>query len=73
MVAALIAPERRAAAPDGWAGHHGRLIEAVDRLAPSTEDMIAYASGGEAMIHAVRDRLTGRGLDRKRYRWEKFW
>ena len=60
-------------APDGWGGERGDLVEAVARLTPPIDGLIAYVSGGETMIHRVRDVLTGRGLERKAVKWEKFW
>ena len=60
-------------APGGWPGDREDLVSAVARLAPAVDDLIAYVSGGETMIHRVRDLLVGRGLARKAVKWEKFW
>ena len=43
------------------------------RLAPDVASLVAYVAGGERTIHAVRDALVARGLDRKSVKWEKFW
>ncbi|MBI2219192.1 MAG: SIP domain-containing protein [Candidatus Rokubacteria bacterium] len=58
---------------DGWAGETGSLIEAVERHAPPSEGHVGYVAGGEKTIHAVRDLLVGRGMERKAVKWEKFW
>ena len=50
-----------------------RAAEAVARLAPDPAGLVAYVAGGDATIRAVREALTGLGLDRKAVRWEKFW
>jgi CDP-4-dehydro-6-deoxyglucose reductase len=57
----------------GWAGETGSLIDAVERHAPPTEGHVAYVAGGEQTIHAVRDLLVRRGVERKAVKWEKFW
>jgi ferredoxin-NADP reductase len=49
------------------------LTAAVAALAWDTRDLVAYVSGGGAMIDAVREVLMVKGLDRKSVRWEKFW
>ncbi len=49
------------------------LVDRVARETASIDDMVAYVCGGESTIHAVRDLLTGRGLDRRAVKWEKFW
>jgi ferredoxin-NADP reductase len=49
------------------------LVTAVDALVSDTRDLIAYVSGGGAMIDGVREVLMAKGLDRKSVRWEKFW
>ena len=49
------------------------LTAAVASLAWDTRDLVAYVSGGGAMIDAVREVLMAKGLDRKSVRWEKFW
>ena len=54
-------------------GDAGRLAARIDADAPDTRDLVAYVSGGGAMIDAVRGVLMARGLDRKSVRWEKFW
>jgi benzoate/toluate 1,2-dioxygenase reductase subunit len=46
---------------------------AVVALAWDTRDLVAYVSGGGAMIDGVRDVLMAKGVDRKSVRWEKFW
>jgi ferredoxin-NADP reductase len=56
----------------GWPGARGTVVEAVDAAAPAG-DLVAYVSGGGAMIDRVRAALMARGLDRKSVRWEKFW
>ena len=60
-------------APVPWTGEVGALKDAVERHTPPVDGLVAYAAGGETMIHAVRDVLTARGLDRKSVKWEKFW
>jgi ferredoxin-NADP reductase len=49
------------------------LEGSVAALVADTSDLVAYVSGGGAMIDAVREVLMARGLDRKSVRWEKFW
>ena len=49
------------------------VTAAVAALAWDTRDLVAYVSGGGAMIDAVRGVLMAKGLDRKSVRWEKFW
>jgi CDP-4-dehydro-6-deoxyglucose reductase len=61
------------AAGPGWTGERGALGELVDRLTPSTDDLVVYVAGGERTIHEVRDRLVAKGLPRKAVKWEKFW
>jgi ferredoxin-NADP reductase len=56
-----------------WGGVRGELWAAVDSLAADARDLVAYVSGGGAMIDRVRQVLMARGLDRKSVRWEKFW
>lgn len=56
-----------------WVGDKGEVAEAVDRLTPEVNRLIAYVSGGGQMIHRVRDVLVSKGLDRKAVKWEKFW
>jgi stearoyl-CoA 9-desaturase NADPH oxidoreductase len=51
----------------------GALRASVAALAFETRDLVAYVSGGGAMIDGVREVLMARGLDRKSVRWEKFW
>ena len=46
---------------------------AVAALAWDPGGLVAYVSGGGAMIDAVREVLMAKGLDRKSVRWEKFW
>jgi NAD(P)H-flavin reductase len=60
-------------APAGWAGERGEVADVVSRLASDVGGLVAYVSGGGAMINRVRDVLVGRGLDRKAVKWEKFW
>ena len=55
------------------AGDAGRLAARADGLVSDTRDLVAYVSGGGAMIDAVREVLMAKGLDRKSVRWEKFW
>jgi ferredoxin-NADP reductase len=60
----------------GFAYHSvvaGEVKTAVDALVADTRDLVAYVSGGGAMIDCVREVLMARGLDRKSVRWEKFW
>jgi len=60
----------------GFAYHplvSGDVTAAVDALVADPRDLVAYVSGGGAMIDAVREGLMARGLDRKSVRWEKFW
>lgn len=60
------------AAPE-WRGRRGGLVETVDRLVPGVTGLVAYVSGGGAMINRVREVLVAKGLDRKSVKWEKFW
>jgi len=57
----------------GGSPARGSLVETVADVAPSVDRLVAYVSGGEKMIHAVRDLLTSRGLERQAVKWEKFW
>jgi CDP-4-dehydro-6-deoxyglucose reductase, E3 len=45
----------------------------VDRLVTDVAGLVAYVAGGEATITRVRERLMGKGLERKAVKWEKFW
>lgn len=56
-----------------WEGEKGEPEELVNRAVRSVERLVAYVSGGGAMINTVRDVLMAKGLDRKSVRWEKFW
>jgi phenol hydroxylase P5 protein len=56
-----------------WTGEAGSVVDAVQRHAPPTDGLVAYVAGGEATIHAVRDVLTARGMERKAVKWERFW
>jgi len=58
---------------DDWRGGRGAAADAVEALAPDGGHVVAYVSGGGAMIDRVREVLVARGLDRKSVRWEKFW
>ena len=49
------------------------LGDFVATLVSDARDLVAYVSGGGAMIDAVRGALMAKGLDRKSVRWEKFW
>ena len=49
------------------------LTAAIGALAWDARDLVAYVSGGGAMIDAAREVLMAKGLDRKSVRWEKFW
>lgn len=51
----------------------GEVGAAVEALAPAGGSVVAFVSGGGAMIDRVREVLMARGLDRKSVRWEKFW
>lgn len=62
-----------ASATGPWRDAAGGLAEVVDRIAPDASGLVAYVSGGERMIHRVRDLLVAKGLDRKAVKWEKFW
>jgi ferredoxin-NADP reductase len=57
----------------GWGDARGGLVEAVERLAPSVEGLVALVAGGEQTIHRLRDLLVGKGLERRSFKWEKFW
>ena len=61
----------------GGFAYHPRLAgepaAAVDALVSDTRNLVAYVSGGGAMIDRVREALMAKGLDRKSVRWEKFW
>ncbi|TMQ15410.1 MAG: FAD-dependent oxidoreductase [Candidatus Rokuibacteriota bacterium] len=45
----------------------------VDELVTDVAALVAYVAGGAATIDAVRAVLTGKGLERKAVKWEKFW
>jgi len=62
-----------ASTSDGPSDGASGLAAAVDRLVPDVTRRVAYACGGEPMIHRVRDVLVAKGLDRKSVKWEKFW
>ena len=51
----------------------GDVGVALDALVSDARDLVAYVSGGGAMIDLVRGVLMAKGLDRKSVRWEKFW
>lgn len=51
----------------------GELAGTVDRVAGDIRDLVVYVAGGGAAIGAVREVLTGKGLDRKAVKWERFW
>ena len=62
------------ASADGpWREAAGGLAEVVGRVASDVGGLVAYVAGGEATIHAVRDLLVAKGLERKAVKWEKFW
>ena len=66
----------RARRRPGFAYHPvvaGDVKAVVAGLVTDTRDLVAYVSGGGAMIDGVREVLMARGLDRKSVRWEKFW
>jgi NAD(P)H-flavin reductase len=60
-------------APAGWTGERGDVADAVSRLTSDVGGLVAYVSGGGAMINRVRDVLVAKGLERKAVKWEKFW
>jgi ferredoxin-NADP reductase len=60
-------------APAGWRGEKGELPEVVDRLVHSVDRLLVYVCGGGETITCIRSVLTGKGMDRKSIRWEKFW
>jgi phenol hydroxylase P5 protein len=49
------------------------LAAAVGARVAARDDLVAYVSGGGPAVDAVRQLLIGRGVERKRVRWEKFW
>ena len=49
------------------------LTTALAGVPWDTRALVAYVSGGGAMIDGVREALMAKGLDRKSVRWEKFW
>ena len=51
----------------------GDVGVALDARVSDTRDLVAYVSGGSAMIDLARGVLMAKGLDRKSVRWEKFW
>jgi ferredoxin-NADP reductase len=51
----------------------GSVTDAVRRLAPAVDGLVAYVAGGAATINAAREVLMARGLDRKSVKWEKFY
>ena len=68
-----LAQRRRGFAYHPVVGDAGAVETAVDALASDSRDLVAYVSGGGAMIDAARKVLVAKGLDRKSVRWEKFW
>jgi len=54
-------------------GARGEAAPTVDELVTDVGALVAYVAGGEATINAVRAVLTGKGLERKAVKWEKFW
>lgn len=56
-----------------WSGEKTELPELVNRMVSSVDGMVAYVSGGGAMIKKVRESLMAKGLERKAVKWEKFW
>ena len=45
----------------------------IERTAANGVIRFQGIAGGEATIHAVRDLLVAKGLERKSVKWEKFW
>ena len=62
-----------ASATGPWTDGASGLAEVVGRRVPDVTGLAAYVSGGETMIHRVRDVLVQKGMDRKAVKWEKFW
>jgi len=62
-----------ASAAGAWRDGASGLAEVVGRRVQDVTGLVAYVSGGEQMIHRVRDVLVAKGLDRKAVKWEKFW
>ena len=54
-------------------GARGAAAPTVDELVTDVAALVAYVAGGAATIDAVRAVLTGKGLERKAVKWEKFW
>ena len=54
-------------------GARGEAAPTVDELVTDVAALVAYVAGGAATIDAVRAVLTGKGLERKAVKWEKFW
>ena len=57
----------------GGDGARSEAAPTVDALVTDVTALVAYVAGGEATINAVRAVLTGKGLERKAVKWEKFW
>jgi ferredoxin-NADP reductase len=57
----------------GWQGEKGEASDLVERTVGSVAGLIAYVSGGGEMIGKVRQVLMAKGMERKAFRWEKFW
>ena len=51
----------------------GEAAAAADRLVGDTAGLVAYVTGGEATIKAVRAALMAKGMERRAVKWEKFW
>jgi len=62
-----------ASAAGAWRDGASGLAEVIGRRVQDVTGLVAYVSGGEQMIHRVRDVLVAKGLDRKAVKWEKFW
>ncbi|MFQ5663443.1 MAG: ferredoxin--NADP reductase [Terriglobia bacterium] len=59
-------------APGDWSGRRGYVQEHVEPLVAERPDLDAYICGLKAMVDDMRQRLKGRGFDRKQIRYEKY-
>ena len=59
--------------PEGWAGEHGRIDEAMlKRHVPDLNAPIYYLSGPEGMVKAMRQLLVGVGVNEDNIKTEEF-
>ena len=62
------------AAPDPtWAGEVGSVLTTLEREAGDLRGWDALLCGGADLVRAARELCLGRGVERRRIRYEKFW